>query len=91
MAHCGYEPTAVLATMGSLKESLKESLRALTGAQRGKIKEAQMACTGACDKACTCDRRGQRGTRAARSELDDVRAQVTRLEAELAHRKPAGS
>ena len=28
MAHCGYEPTAVLATMGSLKESL----RALTGA-----------------------------------------------------------
>lgn len=22
MAHCGYEPTAVLATMGSLKESL---------------------------------------------------------------------
>jgi hopanoid biosynthesis associated radical SAM protein HpnH len=28
MAHCGYEPTAVLATMGSLKQSL----RALTGA-----------------------------------------------------------
>jgi hypothetical protein len=27
MAHCGYEPTAVLATMGSLKESL----RALVG------------------------------------------------------------
>jgi len=50
-----------------------------------------MACTGACDKACTCDCRGQRGTRAARSELDDVRAQVTRLEAELADRKPAGS
>jgi hypothetical protein len=23
MAHCGYEPTAVLATMGSLKESLR--------------------------------------------------------------------
>jgi hypothetical protein len=49
------------------------------------------ACTGACDKACTCDCRGQRETRAARSELDDVRAQVTRLEAELADRKPAGS
>jgi hypothetical protein len=87
MAHCGYEPTAVLATMGSLKESL----RALTGAQRGKIKEAEMACTCACDKACTCDCCGQRGTRAARSELDDVRAQVTRLEAELADRKPASS
>jgi hypothetical protein len=23
MAHCGYEPSAVLATMGSLKESLR--------------------------------------------------------------------
>ena len=23
MAHCGYEPTAVLATMGSLRESLR--------------------------------------------------------------------
>jgi hypothetical protein len=23
MAHCGYEPTAVLATMGSLKEGLR--------------------------------------------------------------------
>ena len=23
MAHCGYEPTAVLATMGSIKESLR--------------------------------------------------------------------
>jgi hypothetical protein len=23
MAHCGYEPTAVFATMGSLKESLR--------------------------------------------------------------------
>ena len=23
MAHCGYEPTAVLATMGSLKESIR--------------------------------------------------------------------
>jgi hypothetical protein len=28
MAHCGYEPSAVLATMGSLKESL----RAMRGA-----------------------------------------------------------
>jgi hypothetical protein len=27
MAHCGYEPTAVLATM----DSLKESLRSLVG------------------------------------------------------------
>jgi hypothetical protein len=27
MAHCGYEPSAVLATMGSLKQSV----RALTG------------------------------------------------------------
>jgi hypothetical protein len=23
MAHCGYEPTAVMATMGSLKQSLR--------------------------------------------------------------------
>jgi hypothetical protein len=23
MAHCGYEPTAVLATMGSLKQSIR--------------------------------------------------------------------
>jgi hypothetical protein len=23
MAHCGYEPSAVLATMGSLKESMR--------------------------------------------------------------------
>ena len=45
MAHRDYEPTAMLATIGSLKESL----RALTGAQRGKIKEAEMACT--CDSA----------------------------------------
>jgi hypothetical protein len=28
MAHCGYEPSAVLATMGSLRESL----RAMRGA-----------------------------------------------------------
>ena len=27
MAHCGYEPTAVLATMGSLKESLRAVAR----------------------------------------------------------------
>jgi hypothetical protein len=33
--------------------------------------------------ACTCDRCGQRRTRVARSGLDDVRAQVTRLEAEI--------
>jgi hypothetical protein len=50
-----------------------------------------MACTGSCDKACTRDCRGQRGTRAARSEPDDVHAQVTRLEAELADRTLAGS
>ena len=36
MAHCGYEPTAVLATMGSLKQSL----RALSSAWGGKIKKA---------------------------------------------------
>jgi hypothetical protein len=33
--------------------------------------------------ACTCDRCGQRRTRVARSGPDDVRAQVTRLEAEI--------
>ena len=26
MAHCGYEPTAVIATMGSLKESLRAAV-----------------------------------------------------------------
>ncbi|MGW6912363.1 adenosyl-hopene transferase HpnH [Kitasatospora sp. NPDC054939] len=34
MAHCGYEPTAVLATMGSLKESLRAITETL-GAGRG--------------------------------------------------------
>ena len=27
MAHCGYEPTAVLATMGSLRQSLRAALK----------------------------------------------------------------
>ncbi|GAA2284516.1 hopanoid biosynthesis associated radical SAM protein HpnH [Streptomyces ruber] len=31
MAHCGYEPTAVLATMGSLKESLRAMRETVTG------------------------------------------------------------
>jgi hypothetical protein len=26
MAHCGYEPSAVLATMGSLRESLRATV-----------------------------------------------------------------
>lgn len=30
MAHCGYEPTAVLATMGSLKESLRAARETMT-------------------------------------------------------------
>ncbi|MFD3694812.1 adenosyl-hopene transferase HpnH [Streptomyces sp. NPDC058646] len=34
MAHCGYEPTAVLATMGSLKESLRAA-RETIGGSRG--------------------------------------------------------
>ena len=35
MAHCGYEPTAVLATMGSLKESLRAARETMTrGKQR---------------------------------------------------------
>jgi hopanoid biosynthesis associated radical SAM protein HpnH len=33
MAHCGYEPTAVLATMGSLKESLR-AMRETAGGNR---------------------------------------------------------
>jgi hypothetical protein len=48
---CGCEPTAVLAAMGSLRESL----RALSGTSGGKIKEAKMACSFGCDKACGCD------------------------------------
>ena len=31
MAHCGYEPTAVLATMGSLKESLRAMRETVNG------------------------------------------------------------
>ncbi|MGW3402088.1 DUF3463 domain-containing protein, partial [Streptomyces zhihengii] len=31
MAHCGYEPTAVLATMGSLKESLRAARESVSG------------------------------------------------------------
>ncbi|UGY94532.1 adenosyl-hopene transferase HpnH [Streptomyces gobiensis] len=31
MAHCGYEPTAVLATVGSLKESLRAARDTITG------------------------------------------------------------
>jgi hypothetical protein len=50
-----------------------------------------MACSCGCDKACGCACCGQPGTRAARSEVDDLRAQVTRLEAELADRKTASS
>ena len=50
-----------------------------------------MACSCGYGKACGCGCRGQPGTRAARSEPDDLRAQVTRLEAELADRKPASS
>src|SRR5437588_12138002 len=34
MAHCGYEPTAVLATMGSLRESLRATVDVLRGALR---------------------------------------------------------
>jgi hypothetical protein len=30
MAHCGYEPTAVLATMGSLKESIRAARETFT-------------------------------------------------------------
>ncbi len=31
MAHCGYEPTAVLATMGSLRESLRAARESMSG------------------------------------------------------------
>jgi hopanoid biosynthesis associated radical SAM protein HpnH len=34
MAHCGYEPTAVLATMGSLKESLRAARETMTSGKR---------------------------------------------------------
>lgn len=33
MAHCGYEPTAVLATMGSLKESLRAARETVAGSR----------------------------------------------------------
>ncbi|AKJ09383.1 radical SAM protein [Streptomyces incarnatus] len=35
MAHCGYEPTAVLATMGSLKESLRAARETMTSGKQG--------------------------------------------------------
>jgi len=50
-----------------------------------------MASSCGCGKACGCGCCGQPGTRAARSELDDLRARVTTLEAELADRKTASS
>ncbi|MEU6064121.1 MULTISPECIES: adenosyl-hopene transferase HpnH [Streptomyces] len=34
MAHCGYEPTAVLATMGSLKESLRAARETMTSGKQ---------------------------------------------------------
>jgi hypothetical protein len=34
MAHCGYEPTAVLATMDSLKESLRAARETVFSAGR---------------------------------------------------------
>ncbi|MFF3913938.1 adenosyl-hopene transferase HpnH [Streptomyces sp. NPDC001852] len=35
MAHCGYEPTAVLATMGSLKESLRAARETMSSGKQG--------------------------------------------------------
>jgi hypothetical protein len=35
MAHCGYEPTAVLATMGSLKESIRAVRETVNGNRAG--------------------------------------------------------
>jgi len=50
-----------------------------------------MACTCGCDTPCGCGCCDQPGSGAGRPEVDDLRAKVTRLEAELAGRKPAGS
>jgi hypothetical protein len=38
--------------------SLRESLRALAGTQGGKVKEAEMACSFGCERACGGDCRG---------------------------------
>jgi len=48
-------PAAVLATVSSLRESL----RALPGTPGGTIKEAEMAYSFGCDRACGCDCCGQ--------------------------------
>ena len=53
MAHCGYEPTAVLASMGSLKQSLRALTRAIRRAPPAR--EAEMACSCGCDSTCSCD------------------------------------
>jgi Domain of unknown function (DUF3463) len=86
MAHCGYEPTAVLATMGSLKESLRA--RADSG---GRSRRQEMACACGCDSTCGCDCCGTPERGAGRPEVEGLRAKVARLEAELAGRKlPSG-
>jgi hypothetical protein len=45
---------------------------------------AKMAGTCGCDKTRSCQCCDQPGNRAAQSEVDDLRAQLTRLEGELA-------
>ncbi len=48
-----------------------------------------MACSCGCDNSCGCDCRSKPASGASRPELDDLRAKVARLEAELADRKGA--
>jgi hypothetical protein len=50
-----------------------------------------MACTCGCDQACRCDCCGKPDTGARRpeAEMEELRATVARLEAELAGRNPA--
>jgi hypothetical protein len=56
LAHCGYEPTAVLATMGSLGQSLRPGRSVGAGARD------QGDAAGGRDKAWGADRYGEPGS-----------------------------
>jgi hypothetical protein len=87
MAQCGYEPTAVLAPMGSLKESLC----ALTGADRGKVKEAGWPARAPVTRPAPVTAVVSAELAPRGPSLKTCAPQATGLEAGLAERKPASS
>jgi hypothetical protein len=48
-----------------------------------------MACNCGCDSTCGCDCCGKAENGGERPEVEELRARIARLEAELAGRKPA--